>query len=187
MSRVCCTRRARREVSVSYASTYRSTYLIIFVPIPQLENFLITDICKIALITISTRASLKKYHTYNLALGTGDQGDEWEFERIGTEREKLHVERELQELRERLAQVEDWKRRRDEIDRELAQVWIEGAEPLAPPPYAAAAAVDEAPAGGEVPAEAEVEKAVEAGEREQGVEGESYVTAEVEAAQVESQ
>lgn len=148
-----------------------------------------TDICKTALITISTRASLKKYHTYNLALGTGDQGDEWEFERIGTEREKLHVERELQELRERLAQVEDWKRRRDEIDRELAQVWIEGAEPLAPPPYAAAAAaaVDEAPAGGEAPVEAEVEKAVEAGEREQGVEGESYVTAEVEAAQVESQ
>ena len=93
-----------------------------------------------ALITVSTRASLKKYHTFNLALGTGDQGDEWEFERIGTEREKMHVERELQELRERLAQVEQWKKRRAEIDRELAQVWVEGGdEPLDSPPYIEAA------------------------------------------------
>ncbi|KAK7744127.1 ATP-binding cassette long-chain fatty acid transporter pxa1 [Cytospora paraplurivora] len=82
------------------------------------------ETCKekeITLITISTRASLKKYHTFNLTLGMGDNGDEWEFERIGTEREKMHVERELQDLRERLAKVEEWKRRRDEIEKELAQ------------------------------------------------------------------
>ncbi|KAI1251850.1 hypothetical protein MGN70_006420 [Eutypa lata] len=101
---------------------------------------LLYETCKergITLITISTRASLKKYHTFNLALGTGDQGDEWEFERIGTEREKMHVERELQELRERLAQVEEWKRRREEINRELESVWVEGSDdkPLEPPPY----------------------------------------------------
>lgn len=96
----------------------------------------------IALITISTRASLKKYHTFNLVLGMGEAGDEWVFERIGTEREKMHVERELQDLRERLAKVEEWKKRRDEIDLELAQVWVEGGEgeegssPLAPPAYA---------------------------------------------------
>lgn len=88
-----------------------------------------------ALITISTRASLKKYHTYNLVLGLGENGDAWEFERIGTEREKMHVERELQELRERLSQVEKWKARREEIEKELAQVWVEGGEDLAPPPY----------------------------------------------------
>ncbi|KAH8163109.1 hypothetical protein CIB48_g5132 [Xylaria polymorpha] len=90
----------------------------------------------VALITISTRASLKKYHTFNLALGLGDNGDEWEFERIGTEREKMQVERELQELRERLSQVEQWRQRREEIEKELAQVWTEKNDaPLDPPPY----------------------------------------------------
>ena len=95
-----------------------------------------TDGCCIALITISTRASLKKYHTYNLVLGMGEGGDEWEFQRIGTEREKMHVERELQELRERLAQVEEWKARHETIEKELAKVWVEGGEDLSPPPYA---------------------------------------------------
>lgn len=88
------------------------------------------------MITISTRASLKKYHTFNLNLGLGENGDEWEFERIGTEREKMQVERELQELRERLSQVEEWKKRREEIEKELAQVWTESGDvPLSPPPY----------------------------------------------------
>ncbi|KAI0384079.1 ABC transporter transmembrane region 2-domain-containing protein [Hypomontagnella monticulosa] len=99
---------------------------------------LLYETCKergITLITISTRASLKKYHTFNLILGTGDNGDEWEFERIGTEREKMQVERELQELHERLSQVEEWKRRREEIEKELAQVWVEGDASLEPPPY----------------------------------------------------
>jgi ATP-binding cassette, subfamily D (ALD), peroxisomal long-chain fatty acid import protein len=90
----------------------------------------------IALITISTRASLKRYHTFNLVLGMGENGDEWEFERIGTEHEKMQVERELHELRERLAQVEEWKIRREEIEQELAQVWTESGESLSPPPYA---------------------------------------------------
>ncbi|KAI1136096.1 ABC transporter transmembrane region 2-domain-containing protein [Hypoxylon sp. FL0543] len=99
---------------------------------------LLYETCKergITLITISTRASLKKYHTFNLILGTGENGDEWEFERIGTEREKMQVQKELQELRERLAQVEEWKRRREEIEKELAQVWVEGEASLEPPPY----------------------------------------------------
>ncbi|KAK4451660.1 putative lipid transporter [Podospora aff. communis PSN243] len=102
---------------------------------------LLYETCKekgITLITISTRASLKKYHTYNLVLGMGERGDEWELQRIGTEREKLQVERELQELRERLAQVEKWKSRHEEIEKELAKVWIEGGDDdLAPPPYIA--------------------------------------------------
>ncbi|RYC57938.1 hypothetical protein CHU98_g8266 [Xylaria longipes] len=100
---------------------------------------LLYETCKekgITLVTISTRASLKKYHTFNLALGLGDNGDEWEFERIGTEREKMQVERELQELRERLSQVEQWRQRREEIEKELAQVWTEKNDaPLNPPPY----------------------------------------------------
>ena len=72
------------------------------------------------LITISTRASLKKYHTYNLTLGLGGDGADWDFERIGTEEEKMGVKRELQELRERLKLVEMWKHRRTKIEEELA-------------------------------------------------------------------
>ncbi|CEI65332.1 ATP-binding cassette sub-family D member 2 [Fusarium venenatum] len=104
---------------------------------------LLYETCKekgITLITISTRASLKKYHEYNLVLGMGDRGDEWEFERIGTEREKMQVEKELQELRERLAQVEEWKKRRDEIETELSAVWTDQGEVLEAPTYAEKAA-----------------------------------------------
>jgi len=91
------------------------------------------------LITISTRASLKKYHTFNLILGLGDHGADWDFERIGTEEEKMGVERELQELNQRLAQVDNWKKRIEEIDQELGRVWVKHAqsepEELPPPPY----------------------------------------------------
>lgn len=88
----------------------------------------------ITLITISTRASLKKYHTFQLTLGLGMSGDEWEFDRIGTEKEKMGVEKELQELRKRLDNVEIWKRRREEIESELNKVWVASGE-LAPPSY----------------------------------------------------
>ena len=91
------------------------------------------------LITISTRASLKKYHTYNLTLGLGDDGVDWDFERIGTEEEKMGVEKELQELRERLKLVETWKSRRSMIEEELGHVWVKGDESqtteLPPPLY----------------------------------------------------
>ena len=43
----------------------------------------------------------------------------------------------VQDLKERMAQVDEWKKRRDEIEKELAQVWVEGAgdEPLEQPEY----------------------------------------------------
>ncbi|TQV96875.1 hypothetical protein V2A60_000490 [Cordyceps javanica] len=113
---------------------------------------LLYEMCKekgITLITISTRASLKKYHTYNLVLGQGETGDEWEFERIGTEREKLQVEKELQEIRERLSQVDEWKQRREDIDKELAAVWTDQGESLEAPEY-----VDMSEATGEEAVEA---------------------------------
>lgn len=47
----------------------------------------------------------------------------------------MHVEKELQELRERLSQVDKWKARREAIEKELAQVWVEGGEDLEPPAY----------------------------------------------------
>lgn len=65
----------------------------------------------------------------------GERGDEWELQRIGTEREKMHVEKELQELRERLAQVEKWRARHAEIEKELAKVWVEGGDDLSSPSY----------------------------------------------------
>lgn len=101
---------------------------------------LLYERCKdreITLLTISTRVSLKKYHEWNLDLGQGDEGDEWIFDRIGTEEEKEGVERELESLRERLAQVEGWRKRRDEIDAELGKVWVSGqngGESELPPP-----------------------------------------------------
>lgn len=99
---------------------------------------LLYEKCKekgITLITISTRASLKKYHRFNLSLGLGDDGNEWEFEKIGTEKEKLEVERELQELRECLEKVPDWLSRKNEIEKELSKVWLEGGEELEKPAY----------------------------------------------------
>ncbi len=86
--------------------------------------------CNAALITISTRAALKRHHTYNLILGvdTGVGSIDWSLERIGTEAERLEVDRELAQLREQLAQVERWKARKEEIERELNQVWIVGEE-----------------------------------------------------------
>lgn len=65
----------------------------------------------------------------------GDHGDEWELQRIGTESEKSSVEKELAELRERLAKVEEWKARRQEIEDELNKVWVGGGEELPPPVY----------------------------------------------------
>jgi len=84
--------------------------------------------CPIALITISTRASLKRYHSFTLTLGLGDEANEYEFLRIGTAVERDSVEKELQELRQRLAQVDRWKQRRGEIEEELGKVWVAGGE-----------------------------------------------------------
>ncbi|KAL2112737.1 hypothetical protein VUR80DRAFT_6619 [Thermomyces stellatus] len=99
---------------------------------------LLYETCKekgITLITISTRASLKKYHTFNLQIGTGDSADDWQFERIGTEREKMQAERERAEIRERLSKVDEWKRRRDEVEAELGRVWVDGGDTLGAPEY----------------------------------------------------
>jgi ATP-binding cassette subfamily D (ALD) long-chain fatty acid import protein len=65
----------------------------------------------------------------------GPDSNEWEYERIGTEKEKMNVERELQELRGQMAQVEEWKARHQEIEDELAKVWLEGGNHLPTPAY----------------------------------------------------
>lgn len=107
---------------------------------------LLYERCKergITLITISTRASLKRYHTYNLTLGLGDDGTGWEYDRIGTEKEKMGVEKELLELKEKLTKVREWEKRKADIEEQLAKVWVEGAEVLDAPSYVDGAAVKE--------------------------------------------
>ncbi|KIV97016.1 hypothetical protein PV10_00823 [Exophiala mesophila] len=90
---------------------------------------LLYERCKergITVITISTRVSLRKYHSYNLMLGLGDEGYDWEMVRIGTEQEKLGLDKEIGELKERLSKVEEWTRRKKEIDEELGRVLLKG-------------------------------------------------------------
>ncbi|KAF3168850.1 hypothetical protein TWF751_007606 [Orbilia oligospora] len=82
----------------------------------------------ITLITISTRAQLKKYHTYQLRLGMGEYGAEWEFDRIGAERERMSIEKEIKELEERLAKVNNMEQRKQAIEAELKNVLIEGGD-----------------------------------------------------------
>jgi hypothetical protein len=47
----------------------------------------------------------------------------------------MSVEKELAELRERLAKVEQWKTRKQEIKDELNKVWTESGDELPPPRY----------------------------------------------------
>ncbi|KAI7284992.1 ABC transporter transmembrane region 2 [Hortaea werneckii] len=92
---------------------------------------LLYETCKskgITLITISTRASLKRYHGFLLTLGLGEEGEGYEFVRIGTKREVEGVEAEVRELRDRLGLVEGWRARRAEIEEELGRVWVKGGE-----------------------------------------------------------
>lgn len=123
---------------------------------------LLYETCKargITVIVISTRISLKRYCDYNLTLGLEDEdqnedkqeedkeydsdSDEdepplpgWSFERIGTEEERVGVEREVQALKEKLAQVDSWRKRKAEIEKELGQVWVAGEkEELTAPEY----------------------------------------------------
>lgn len=104
-----------------------------------------------SLVIVSTRISLKKFCGWSLTLhglgggggvededvgeGEYEDGDgydegqgepEWTFERIGTEQERGTVERELEGLREVLAKVDGWRKRREEIERELGRVWVVG-------------------------------------------------------------
>ncbi|ETI23882.1 hypothetical protein G647_05689 [Cladophialophora carrionii CBS 160.54] len=90
---------------------------------------LLYERCKekgITVITLSTRASLRRHHTFNLILGLGEEGYDWEMVRIGTEEEKSGVEKEIGELKEKLSMVPEWERRRAEIQAELSQVLVTG-------------------------------------------------------------
>ena len=70
-----------------------------------------------ALITISHRPSLFKYHTHLLLLN-GDEGS-WKFETIGTKEERMSLDNEVAALEAKLKDVESDKARIEEINKEL--------------------------------------------------------------------
>lgn len=47
----------------------------------------------------------------------------------------MQAERERAEIRDRLSKVDEWKRRRDEVEAELARVWVDGGDTLDAPEY----------------------------------------------------
>ncbi|GAA5853085.1 hypothetical protein JCM8547_000196 [Rhodosporidiobolus lusitaniae] len=71
----------------------------------------------VTLITISHRPSLFKHHMYLLTL-TGVEG-KWELKQIGEQESSLSFKKEIETLEEKLSEVESWKTRLAEIDREL--------------------------------------------------------------------
>lgn len=72
------------------------------------------------------------------------------------------METELQELRDRLKMVETWRRRREEIERELDRVWVGAGDVLEPPDYVNGAGMGE----GERDRRAEVQGAEDGDERD---------------------
>ena len=70
-----------------------------------------------------------------MTLGLGEEANEYEFVRIGTASEKNSVLQEIQELREKLAQVDEWKQRKQHIEEELSKVWVSGKQELEAPEY----------------------------------------------------
>lgn len=81
----------------------------------------------ITLVTMSTRASLKKYHEYQLSL---DGLDGWAMEKIGGVEERGEVERELATLRQKVELASHAEARLQVIQQELSKVWVTGSENL---------------------------------------------------------
>lgn len=78
----------------------------------------------------------------------------------------MHAKRELEELREKLAQVEAWKARHAEIERELAEVWEQS---VSVPDYAVAEPVKAQDGDGDRKAKEEGVAVEENGPSSQGV------------------
>jgi ATP-binding cassette subfamily D (ALD) long-chain fatty acid import protein len=63
--------------------------------------------------------SLMKYHTQLLTL-SGDGSGKWTLSRVGTAEERMSIGREISTLERKLAEVEEWERRVQELDTLLA-------------------------------------------------------------------
>jgi ATP-binding cassette subfamily D (ALD) long-chain fatty acid import protein len=69
----------------------------------------------ITLITISLRPSLAKYHTHLLTL-SGDGSGSWTLTRVGTDEERMGIDREIATLEAKLAEVDAQEERLRELD-----------------------------------------------------------------------
>ena len=65
------------------------------------------------------RPSLTKYHTQLLTL-SGDGSGRWTLTRVGTAEERVTLDREIQTLESKLAEVGEWEQRVQELNRLLA-------------------------------------------------------------------
>ncbi|KAG9108382.1 hypothetical protein FRC07_008451, partial [Ceratobasidium sp. 392] len=72
----------------------------------------------ITLITISHRPSLNKYHKRLLTLW-GDSTGSWTYTRVGTEEERMELDREIEQLEGRLSEVAQWEKRLREVADDL--------------------------------------------------------------------
>lgn len=73
----------------------------------------------ITLITISLRPSLMRYHTHLLTLA-GDGTGKWTLSQIGTAAERMGIDREIITLEDKLAEVERWEARVNELNQLLS-------------------------------------------------------------------
>lgn len=74
----------------------------------------------ITIITISHRPALFKYHRFLLRVGEGTEADEWSLERIGdVDQLATSVESEIKRIEGVLSDVEGWRKRLAEINKEL--------------------------------------------------------------------
>jgi ATP-binding cassette subfamily D (ALD) long-chain fatty acid import protein len=81
----------------------------------------IFDYIDLALVTISHRPTLLKYHQYQLRLGTGDEGYGWELQQLSSAQGRMTIEKEIAELEEMMKEVDGWKARREEIETALTK------------------------------------------------------------------
>lgn len=75
---------------------------------------------KITFITLSHRPLLMKYHDYLLTI-KNDNGDatNWEFQDLTSEENLQSIDNEIKEIETKLAQVDEWETRKDDIERYL--------------------------------------------------------------------
>ncbi|KAJ1301992.1 hypothetical protein OPQ81_000827 [Rhizoctonia solani] len=72
----------------------------------------------ITLITISHRPTLNKYHKWLLTL-SGDSTGSWTYTRVGTEEERMELDREIERLEAQLSEVPRWERKLKEVANDL--------------------------------------------------------------------
>ncbi|PFH47288.1 hypothetical protein AMATHDRAFT_67944 [Amanita thiersii Skay4041] len=79
----------------------------------------------ITLITISLRPSLAKYHHQLLTLHGEDGSARWTLTKVGTEEERMEIDREIKLIEDKLTKVDGWEKRVKDLEMLLsAQVGV---------------------------------------------------------------